>query len=322
MKIFRRNIGFIVIVVATSSIFSGCSRTMYGEENKDFSKNDEMVIMVNNSVENNKKEDAIVNLDLNYSVEFLKNDYSIYNAKGQELAEIYYSLPILSYHNMEYVDLINNFYETDNQMWLTDSNRLNNYNENYFQEFLKDFYEIRVNGAPFLNSNDIESIENDISIQPARYIVDSNLVYLDNKYISIVQEKTEQNIGGPSEMDFFGSTFNLETGTMVPFTEFVNINISEDEFEERLIDKIYLAIYEYDYEYDKEILHDMFINDQYNTLNNFKYKYFYDGDNIYFITDNIHLSTSDSLIFKWNMSTSDDMKLELIWSLEDLTCLQ
>ena len=147
--------------------------------------------------------------DSRYTVSIDRTDKSIFTDKGQQLADIYFELPILS-GDTEGVPKINTFYEKWCEEWLNDEN------------------------IDFIFAKVDEFIENNVEeyILPPELLThsfNSTVTLLDQNTISIFHVSMWYGGGAPSH-SLYGNTFNLKTGELVesPY------DINDLDFREKL----------------------------------------------------------------------------------------
>ncbi len=265
-----------------------------------------------------EKDYLLHDIDIN-NLGVLRKEMTVVNFKGQELAIAYYDMPISKGNGN--LDNLTTFFEYEMRDWLSSYGRyeMGGYSYNYYIDNLE---EVRYEGAPYLDSTDRESIENDIAKQPAQYKLDSYFTNIDSSYVSILQVDTKQLVGGTTNRSYYGSTFSAETGKLLPMTDIVEI---DDKFKEMFTEKVAetLVAQGYDGDIVKKAItkgfNNVYAKDQ---LTNWEYRYFYDGDNIYFIIYAYEFSNTNDLVIRWNMDNGTAMEVEPIWDVNTLDFIE
>ena len=184
-----------------------------------------------------------------------KVDRSVYDEQGRLIAQIYYDKPVIQ-GDSEAVKKINTYFEKEAEAfydrgtgisWLSQIN----------------FYEDFKNGMELMKERWGNEM---LSQHPTHYTMDTSVCYMDEDMISIVQVwnyNLEHN-----DWYCYGSTFDLQTGELIPITKLVNIKPEG-------MKEIFLSVaYEEAEEY--EVLKgDNYVIDDYGHCVDLKYQYFY-----------------------------------------------
>lgn len=213
----------------------------------------------------------------------------ITNDDGQVLASVYYERPVVS-GNTEAVEKINLFFEKEEQDWFEGrSSRLTLYNEEYYSDFCEgveqmcEWYE-----------------EEEILTNLMRYAVDTWIVLLNEDFLSVMQVANVRL--ERSHWHYFGATFDLETGDLVPIDSISNITpekmkkIIEDTSEP--VTKTYNELRDSNY-----VIHYCGAEIAMN------YEYFYDGENYFIIINRGDERFVDGEILKWNGKWEDEYEM-------------
>lgn len=197
------------------------------------------LVMVKYSFYTNGSYSVLEPSKMNMQIECV--DYSIESDSGKKLAYIYYEKPIIQ--GIEFADKINSFYKGEMEGWFNGSNRLTHYQYGWPQKFKNILSENR------------EPLGDDIiSKQPFLYTIDSDVIMIDENYLSIRQIATVQTAGKPVRY-YFGSTFDLQTGELVSIDTLVDMKA--DEFRNTLVDFLSENILEYNHNLTPEDLRDV-----------------------------------------------------------------
>ena len=148
-----------------------------------------------------------------------------------------------------------------------------------------------------------------LSQHPTHYTMDTSVCYMDEDMISIVQVwnyNLEHN-----DWYCYGSTFDLQTGELIPITKLVNIKPEG-------MKEIFLSVaYEEAEEY--EVLKgDNYVIDNYGHCVDMKYQYFYDGK-FYYLINEFSLGLRTSLVIKWNGKWGENLEVTEFYYYTDRT---
>ncbi len=138
-----------------------------------------------------------------------REDRSIKNADGNVIARMYYDRPVVS-GNSEAAEKINAFFEQEEEDWFAGKSGRLLYEDDYLDYFMVAF------GAMRERYGDEELAE-----WPCIYTVDARIEYLDNDTLSIFQIANYRLEG--TGWDYFGCTFDLNTGELLPVTAIKDI---------------------------------------------------------------------------------------------------
>ena len=133
-----------------------------------------------------------------------REDRSIKNADGNVIARMYYDRPVVS-GNSEAAEKINAFFEQEEEDWFAGKRGRLLYEDGYLDYFMVAF------GAMREQYGDEELAE-----WQCVYTVDARIEYLDNDTLSIFQIANYRLEG--TGWDYFGCTFDLNTGELLPVT--------------------------------------------------------------------------------------------------------
>lgn len=224
------------------------------------------------------------NGELEVSVE--RTSRPVTNEKGQVLGIVYYERPVVS-GDSEAVRKINAFYEREEQEWFDGYGRNTLYCEDCFTDFLEAVEIMRERYGDECLSRD-----------PVRYTINTRIMFLDEKYLSVVQISnclTEHN-----SHYCFGSTFDLETGKLVSIDALADLDaeglkkIIEDGIGKN---KIY-----------SEVKGDNYLIHYYGNEIEMNYEYYYDGNNFYIILNRMEMG--DGVIVVWNGKWGEEYDVE------------
>ena len=236
----------------------------------------------------------------NYSAEVIieRMDQSIYDEEGRLIAIVYYDKPVLQ-GDSEAAKKINTYFEKEAEAfydrgtgisWLSQIN----------------FYEDFKNGMELMKERWGNEM---LSQHPTHYTMDTSVCYMDEDMISIVQVwnyNLEHN-----DWYCYGSTFDLQTGELIPITKLVNIKPEG-------MKEIFLSVaYEEAEEY--EVLKgDNYVIDDYGHCVDMKYQYFYDGK-FYYLINEFSLGLRTSLVIKWNGKWGENLEVTEFYYYTDRT---
>ena len=236
----------------------------------------------------------------NYSAEVIieRMDQSIYDEEGRLIAIVYYDKPVLQ-GDSEAAKKINTYFEKEAEAfydrgtgisWLSQIN----------------FYEDFKNGMELMKERWGNEM---LSQHPTHYTMDTSVCYMDEDMISIVQVwnyNLEHN-----DWYCYGSTFDLQTGELIPITKLVNIKPEG-------MKEIFLSVaYEEAEEY--EVLKgDNYVIDNYGHCVDMKYQYFYDGK-FYYLINEFSLGLRTSLVIKWNGKWGENLEVTELYYYTDRT---
>ncbi len=236
----------------------------------------------------------------NYSAEVIieRMDQSIYDEEGRLIAIVYYDKPVLQ-GDSEAAKKINTYFEKEAEAfydrgtgisWLSQIN----------------FYEDFKNGMELMKERWGNEM---LSQHPTHYTMDTSVCYMDEDMISIVQVwnyNLEHN-----DWYCYGSTFDLQTGELIPITKLVNIKPEG-------MKEIFLSVaYEEAEEY--EVLKgDNYVIDNYGHCVDMKYQYFYDGK-FYYLINEFSLGLRTSLVIKWNGKWGENLEVTEFYYYTDRT---
>lgn len=286
-----------------------------------YSKTDNKEILTNNlnyytiaekiseSTSEENYTEAGTNKDNLLNIIVVKMDHSVKNTANAVIAYLYYDKPVIR-SNTEIAKKINNFFENEYQGWLNGVNRITYYHDGLTKKFLE-------------NLDDYISVYSDdfFAQNPFKRFVNFEVTYLSENILSI-RQISYYITAGPSYTSYFGTTFDLKTGEVIPINELVDIDADTlknmiysfvskkiknegydfEEYDERN-QKIYAPNKNHDfklgtwYEVSEE-----FVADEIN------YDYYYDGSYFYIIVKNAE-PLNYEFILKWNGKTGDKLEL-------------
>lgn len=250
---------------------------------------------------NNRSDNILGFGKMNVQIE--RVDYSIESDSGKTLAYIYYDKPVIQ--GIELDDKINSYYEEEMEGWFNGSNRLTHYQQGWLENFQNRL------------SENSESLGNDIiSEQPFLYTIDSDVMMIDDSCLSIRQIATVQMAGKPVRY-YFGSTFDLQTGELIPIDRFVDMKA--DEFRNTSVDFLSENILKYNHNITSQDLRDIYgANSEGDYLIEYddeiielSYEYYYDGEDFYVIFNHSTL-IDQGIVMKWNGILGEDFEAQLI----------
>lgn len=241
------------------------------------------------------------NEEIQVSIE--RTDYSIKSDSGDILAYVYYDKPVV--RGGKFSDEINSFFESEQAGWLGGSNRLTHYQEGWLQGFKKDVSEA-------IDSYGAETI----SEQPFIYTVDSNVVFHNDKYLSIRHIATVQKLGKRSWY-YFGSNFDLETGELISMDKLVDMDA--EDFRNSIVDVLASGILNYNHNISIQELEEVYgdIGEDNYLIEcdgenvDLRYEFYFDEENYYVILN--HATLIDTgIIMKWNGKLFDEFEARLM----------
>jgi hypothetical protein len=238
-----------------------------------------------------------------FNVSIERIDQSIRNDSGQIIANIYYDKPILS-GDSEAIKSINSFFVKESESWLGGSNRLTHFQEDWLEGFLEDVNELRE-----MMGDEV------IAEQPFLYTIDTRITLLDEETLSIMQIATVQT-AGPRSWYYYGSTFDLKTGELLPLNKLIKTNadslrdIIVKFIEEKAILSSPETLEEFKRIYGKNNNHSYEVEYDQKKIQ-LNYEYFYDGKNVYIILNHGVLS-DNGIIMKWDGQSGNEFQASLI----------
>lgn len=227
------------------------------------------------------------------NVSIYRVDHSIKGADGQVVAKIYYDKPVLS-GDSNVSKAVNSFFAQEAQDWLTGkASRLSFFQGDYLDWFMSNVKEDR----SALGDKEMAS-------QPFLYTVDTKIMLHNDTLLSVMQTVSTET-AGPRGQYYFGSTFDLQTGKLIPINALVKTDADslrtmiasflkkqETEWEKKISMAAAIKIYQPNSDHNYEI----------NSLggkSQLNYEYFYDGQYFYIIlNDGIFLHSG--CFIKWN----------------------
>ena len=236
----------------------------------------------------------------NYSAEVIieRMDQSIYDEEGRLIAIVYYDKPVLQ-GDSEAAKKINTYFEKEAEAFYDRGTGISWLSQiNFYEEFK--------NGMELMKERWGNEM---LSQHPTHYTMDTSVCYMDEDMISIVQVwnyNLEHN-----DWYCYGSTFDLQTGELIPITKLVNIKPEG-------MKEIFLSVaYEEAEEY--EVLKgDNYVIDNYGHCVDMKYQYFYDGK-FYYLINEFSLGLRTSLVIKWNGKWGENLEVTELYYYTDRT---
>lgn len=222
-----------------------------------------------------------------------KVDYSVINENGKIIAKIYYDLPVFIGNKASY-KAINKYYEERFRDWLESDEK---------KAFMEEMEEMREAWGDEV-----------LASQPFVYAVDTKIMLLNSKYLSIMQIDKGQT-AGPSGMYYSGDTFNLDTGESIPFDVIVETDADSfrtmlAEFLRRQENVLLQPMEDVAGKYESREDHSWVLNGEDSEIP-LNYNYFYDGEYVYIILNNSVFSEQGCLL-KWNQHKGDQAKMTLM----------
>ena len=153
-----------------------------------------------------------------------RTDRSMVNDDGLTIASIYYDRPVVSGDTVA-AEKITHFFENEEQDWFTGRGRLLDLPGNDLEEYL---------GINVLDGvyEDIEKMreqygDEDVAEWLCLYSVEARIMYMDDDILSIMQimEVRTERTG----WNYFGCTFDLNTGELLKLTDLVDISVGDME---------------------------------------------------------------------------------------------
>ena len=199
------------------------------------------------------------------------------------MGNAYYDRPVVS-GDSGAAKKINQFFEQEERGWLEgEAGRLTGYYEDYYLSFCED--------VKFMCER---YGEEEVAEYPLRYAIDSRIMFLSDDLLSILQ--TVNYFSEHCNWHYYGSTFDLKTGELIPIDALVDITPSKMKEIVGDAGEMYDVLegdnYEIDYETD---------NHGYTIAMN--YEYYYDGDHYFIIVnqgDRPGIIQADGEIREWN----------------------
>lgn len=231
-----------------------------------------------------------------YDIFIEQIDHSVISDSGELIAQVYYDKPILLGED-KVAEKINCYFEEEFHNWLEGESRFNFFRENVLNSFYDDVEEMR------------KAVGEEILVQqPFVYTVDTEVMLHSDKFLSVLYLVKYQT-SGPNSVYYFGSTFDMKTGEVVPIDTIVktDANSLRDLIVEFIKEKEYIfyssehleqAISTYEERVDS--------GDELSTL-----EFFYDGVSIYIIL-NDDIFANSGCVIKWNGKHGSEAGCSLI----------
>ena len=225
-------------------------------------------------------------------VSIVRTSKPVISETGEVLGNAYYDRPVVS-GDSEAAKKINQFFEQEERDWLEgEAGRLTGYYEDYYLSFCD-----RVASMCETYGEEV------ISVQPLRYAIDSRIMFLSDELLSVLQ--IENYFGGHCNWHYYGSTFDLKTGELIPIDTLVDITPSKMKEIVGDAGEMYDVLegdnYEIDYETDNHV---------YTIAMN--YEYYYDGNHYFIIVnqgDRPGIIQANGEIREWNGEWGDQYKV-------------
>lgn len=215
-------------------------------------------------------------------------DNSIVNDKGQTIAIIYYDKPVVM-GNTKAAYEINDFFNREEEDWLgKGGGRLTWFYDNHFEYFCDGVQGMREQYG-----------DDSVAQSPATYTIDTGIKYLDEDIVSIFQI-TKFRLE-PTSFYYYGSTFNLKTGELIPIADLVEIDA--DGIRKIIVDATHDSSGYYD-----ELGDENYNASYYDVTFDMRYEYFYDGEYFYII-DNLGGYYRDGVLIRWNGKWGDEYEV-------------
>lgn len=222
------------------------------------------------------------------SIERIEN--SIKNEDGEVIAIVYYDKPVVS-GDSEVAKKINAFFDEEEENFRKGSGRLTLERDNYFDYF----------------NNGVKTIEEKYGTEvlvnnPLHYVVETRIEFIDKDILSIFQMWDVQL--GTLGWSYYGCTFDLNTGELVPITDLIEIepkNIKQilEDGAKGSWDKVEYV----------DLKNNNYVITKYDTRIDMRYEYFFDGEN-YYLIDN--WSYHDGYLYKWNGKWGSEYSIQNI----------
>lgn len=233
--------------------------------------------------------------DKDSKVSMERIDHSVKSESGKIIALIYFDKPSFT-ENSQSMIKIKKYFESEYEEWLNGNpSAINFYGDLSISKF---FNQLKNMQSAYDESTLVK--------HPLEYSVNTELVFFSNDILSF-RQYIHWYSGGPSDTYVIGSTFNLKTGELIPFTEFNDINASA--FKKNL--SAFLNKREIEGTFDNYGINDKFIYEFNEHEWNMSYEYYYDGDFICLILN--HIGIHSGYIVKWNGKVDNEFKAT-IWS--------
>ena len=225
-------------------------------------------------------------------VSIVRTSKLVISETGEILGNAYYDRPVVS-GDSEAAKKINQFFEQEESSWLEgDAGRLTGYYKDYYLSFNED--------VKFMCER---YGEEEVAEYPLRYAIDSRIMFLSDNLLSILQ--IVNYFGEHCNWHYYGSTFDLKTGELIPIDALVDMTPSKMKEIVGDAGEMYDVLegdnYEIDYETD---------NHGYTIAMN--YEYYYDGNHYFIIVnqgDRPGIIQADGEIREWNGEWGDLCKI-------------
>lgn len=236
-------------------------------------------------------------------------DHSVIS-DGKEIATIYFQKPVIS-GNSDVITKINYFFQNQYENWINGTpDKLSEYaTKNAMDFFTKSLDKFRK-----------EHKDEKIPENYFRCCVDTEIMYQSDSILSI-RQKVYWLLTGPRSFNVFGTTIDLKTGELLPFTNFYDVDA--DTFRGNLTDFLTTAISSWA---DADLLASRIV-ERYGSNNKHNYSYVYNSQNgdlsndYYYDGNNIcmtlNLGGYTGVIVKWNGKINNEFYAEM-WSYSNI----
>lgn len=242
-----------------------------------------------------EKENVVSTEELAIEISIVRNDKSILNDLGQVMAIVYYDKPVVI-GDVKIAQKINVFFDNEEECWFGGNGRLTGFSDDYYGRFIESFNTMKENYG-----------EEDLIKYPLRYTVDTEIKLLDENTLSILQITT--NWIQQRHWNYYGSTFDLETGELVPITDLVELDA--EGIKKIIVDATYDSSGYYD-----ELGEENYIISYYDMTFDMRYEYFYDGEYFYII-DNLGGYYRDGVLIRWNGKWGEEYEVTALQYIVD-----
>ena len=219
-------------------------------------------------------------------------DRSVITENGKTIGVAYYDLLFLP-ENSEAAALINAFFENECQGFFEGANRLNYYREGRMGDFLADV-------ERYSEIFGVETLEQG----PLYNIAETSVMFFDEELIS-VRTITYWMAGQASSQNYYGTTFDRQSGEKLSLDHFVNADIAD--FRSELIGMLFDRLSHTGLEFDFDWVIGQFGEPEYEDI-----EYYYDGDFLYIVFNNGTVKNGWSGLLRWNGILGEQCETALV----------
>lgn len=264
------------------------------------------IILIGCGTENLGSSNSVIQNNESNNITIQRIDHSVINDDGRILAEIYFDKPVICESSEEALKA-NNFFQNQYENWVNGiPDKLSKYTANNAMDFF----------IESLNKFRYEHKDKEIPEDYFKCYVDTEIIYQSVSILS-VRQKVYWNLTGSGSFYILGTTIDLKTGELLPFTALYDVDA--DMFRNDLINFLITATHSWTdanrlkkgimetYGSNSNHNFDYVCNEQVCDLSN---DYYYDGQQIYLTLD-LGVYNGTDVIIKWNGKVDSEFDAEL-----------